>query len=137
MQENNSYNQHTELINLIKNLVYNLGCLIFQHLKFFKEEIKEEAHMLIKSVILLWIAISMGLIAAFFGGILLIITFSIFFSLWWSLLFITLLFLLISFVLFIYIKFQFKKIPKKQKKVAEETSKTLEEIKKWLEQLKS
>lgn len=137
MSEENTSSQQTEIISLVKKLVYNFVCLISQHIKFFREEIKEEVSITVKSVILILIAVSMAIIAAFFGGVFLIITFSLFASLWWSILFVTILYLVIPAVLFAYAKFQLKKICTNRKKLAEETVKSLEETKKWLEQLKS
>jgi uncharacterized membrane protein YqjE len=137
MSEENTSNQQAELISLIKNLVYNFVSLISKHIKLFREEIKEEVFTVVKSAILMLIAFSLVIIAAFFGGILLIITFALFASVWWSILFVTILYLLTAAILFAYAKSQFKKIDKNRKKFAEEAAKTLEETKKWLEHLKS
>ena len=137
MSEENTATQQVELISLLKNLVYNFVCLISQHIKFFKEEIKEEGFTVAKSVIIMLIAFNIAIIAAFFGGIFLVITFSLFASVWWSILFVTILYLLIAAILFAYAIFQFKKMGINRKKFAEETAKTLEETKKWLGQLKS
>lgn len=138
MTVEDSSDNKAELINLIKNLVYNFVCLIFQHIKFCREEIKEETATVIKSVILIFITICTAFLGAFFGGILLIILFSFFLPIWFSVFFVTILYLLIiPFVLFVYVLRQFKKFGKKQKKITDEIAKTLEETKKWLEQLKS
>jgi len=137
MSEEKTSSSQTELISLIKELVYNFVCLISQHLKLFREEMKDEAFKIGKSIILMCIAICSTVMAAFFGGIFLIITISIFTSVWLSVLLVTILYLLIPTILFIYVKSQFKKIAKNRKKFAKEIEKTLEDGKKWLEQLKS
>jgi uncharacterized membrane protein YqjE len=137
MTAENSSNDQVELISLIKNLVYNFVSLIFQHIKLFREEAKEEAFTVIKALILIWAAICISFMAVFFVGILLIIIFSMFVPVLFSLLIVTILFLLMPVILFVCAISQFKKIAKKRKKFTEETAKTLEETKKWLEQLKS
>lgn len=137
MSEEYSSSQQTELFSLVKNLVYNFVSLILQHLKFFREEAKEEAVTFVKAVVIMWVAACIAFIASLFFGIFLVITLSVFISFWFSIFIVTLLYILIPVILFIVAASKFKKIGKRQKKSAEEIAKTLEETKKWLEQLKS
>ena len=136
MPTENSSEQPEEGLSLIKKLISDFICLISEHIKFFREEIKEETGTIAKSVILALIACLATILGAFFGGIFLIIILSYFMQVWFSVLAVTLLYLLISLIIFVYISSQFKKIDKKRKKLLEVTSKTLEEIKKWPEHLK-
>lgn len=137
MSSDKSFSPEMELLNLLKKLVYNFVCLIVKHIKFLKEEIKEETTVFARSIFLLIFAAFTAYLGIFFSGVFLIIVLSIFIPIWLSVLIVTALYLLIPLILIIYSLSQLKKFGKRKKIFVNTALKTLEESKKWLEHLKS
>jgi len=133
--ENNT-EQQPGLGILFKHLAKDFHHLMFQHVELFRAEIKEDAEIIARYIVVAFIGALLAFTGLIFFGFFIMFTLSIALPLWLSSLIVTILYVFVAGITFFIIKNRFDKIKKSPEDVADETKKTMEEAKKWLHQLK-
>jgi len=131
----NSENKNKNLFTLIAELVREVFSLIRQHYELLKEEFKENALRVVKSILLLIFALVIAYAGLIFLGILTVYLLSMIIPQWVALLLVTGIYLAIPLIMITYAIHLIGMVLKEPQKIIAELKKTGKDGEKWLDDL--